>query len=164
MLVEHGVGLGELVELAEQVELEVHVLEHRLDDEIGIGDGGDVGRAGEQGHALVDVVIGHPAARGADAVVLLDRRETLLERIGRGFDQRDRNADIGKAHGNAAAHGAGAEHRHAPHLVRLGAGGNVGDFRSVALGEEDVAQRFRVGRVDELEERVALELQALVDR
>ena len=42
---EHRARLGDRVELAEDLLLDLHVLEHRLDDEVGVLEGVEVGRA-----------------------------------------------------------------------------------------------------------------------
>ena len=75
---EDRAGLGNLVELGEDFLLQRHVLEHRLDDEVGVGDVGKIGRALDQRHPLVDIVSGDRTARRADAVVLLDHAEAAL--------------------------------------------------------------------------------------
>ena len=47
--------LGDLVELAEHLLLDVHILEHRLDDEVAIGEVVEAERRLEQPHRLLDL-------------------------------------------------------------------------------------------------------------
>ena len=48
--------LGDLVELAEHLLLDVHILEHRLDDQVAIGERVEVERRLQQAHRLLDLV------------------------------------------------------------------------------------------------------------
>ena len=49
-------GLAMPSSLREHVLLDVHVLEHGLDDQVAVGERLEVERAGEQAHALLDVL------------------------------------------------------------------------------------------------------------
>ena len=72
--------LADRVELAEDVLLELHVLEHRLDHDVLVGEGALVERAGEQAIRVLDV-LGLDAARLRRALVVLAHHgEALVER------------------------------------------------------------------------------------
>ena len=53
-----------------------------------------------------------PALLHRALVVLLDDRRDPVERLLRGLQHRHRHARVGEVHGDAAAHGAGADHGH----------------------------------------------------
>ena len=156
--------LGDLVELREDLLLDIHFLEHRLDDEVGVRDVVHIGAAGQQAHALLDVGLGHPAAGHRDVVVLLDRPEAAIQRLLRGLDDGDRDAGIGEVHRNAAAHGSGTDDGDLLDRARFRALRHVEHLGGLALGEEQVALRLRLIAGHELHERIALALQAFLER
>ncbi len=92
-----------------------------------------------------------------------DRVEAARERGIVGLDHLHGNAGIGEAHGDAAAHGAGADHRGTANFGRLD-GGDLGKLRRFALGEEDVALCLRFFARDEFEKQRALARQRPLDR
>ena len=70
-----------------------------------------------------------------------------------------------EVHRDAAAHRAGADDRRRRSIcARRRVLGDVGNLGGCALGEESVAQRARFRRLHELDEQLALEPQALVER
>jgi len=79
----------------------------------------------------------HPAKPGVE-ILLLD------------VEDSDRHADIGEAHGNAAAHGARADDADAIDRAWFHARRNAGNLAHFALGEKQVPQRARLGRLFEL--------------
>ncbi len=107
------------VELGEDPFLEVHLLEHRLDHDIGMRRRIEPDGAVDQAHAALDLAGGEPAAGGGRPVIGGDPVEPLLQSVAAGLDQRDRDAGIGEAHRDAAAHRAGADHRGAVDRPRL---------------------------------------------
>ena len=109
------------------------------------------------------LVRGERAARGCAAIMRGHRVEAARERRVVGLDHLHGDAGIGEAHGDAAAHGAGADHRGAPDFGGLG-GGDLGKLRRLALGKEDVALRLRLLARDELEKQRALARQRPFDR
>ena len=74
-------GLAMRVEAGEHLLLDRHVLEHRLDDEVAVGEVVEGERAREQADALLDVRIGQPAALCARLVVPADDGEAAVERF-----------------------------------------------------------------------------------
>ncbi len=106
---EDGAGLGDAVELAENLLLDVHVLEHRFDDQIGILQIFQRQRRGQPAHAGFDFLHAEPALLGAVFVIAADDGDAAIERFLLGFDDGDRNADRQEVHRDAAAHGAGAD-------------------------------------------------------
>ena len=75
-----------------------------------------------------------------------------------------RDAGVGEVHGDAAAHGAGADDRRLLDVLGRRVRRHVGDLGRLALGEEDVALGLGLGRGDQLLEQLALALDALVER
>ena len=107
--------------------------------------------------------LGQPAACGSRTVVLRHRFEAACKSLRGAVDQRDRDAGIGKAHGNAAAHGAGADHGSALDVNRL-CRGDVRHLGSLTLSEEDVPLRLRLIPGDEFQEFRALARERIGDR
>ena len=130
------------VEIGEDAFFEPHFLEHRFDHDIGAPDCVDPDGAGDQAHAAVHLVGGEPAARHGGAVIGGDPVEAFPQQIVAGLDQGDRDAGIGKAHGDAAAHRAGADHGARGDRPRLCVRRHVRHLGRLALGEEDVALRL----------------------
>src|SRR5262249_47490464 len=161
---EHGVGRCDLVELREDCLLGGHVLEHRLDDDVGVSHRAQVCSAGDEAHALLDVLRREPAPGCGVRVVLADDAEATVERLLRHLDHRDRDTNIGEVHGDAAAHGAGTNHRRLADLPDRRVGRDVGDRGRPDLGPVDVALRLPLRRVQELEKELALARQALRKR
>src|SRR5512135_1263371 len=151
------------VELPEDVLLDVHPLEHRFDHDIGVLRRGEVERRGDERHPLVHVLLPEAPFGHGVGVVLPDRRETAVERLLLHLDQGHRDAGVYEAHGDAAAHGAGADDRRFPDVARRRVFRHVGDLGGLAFGEEHVAQRLRFGGVDQILEALALLLAAFVE-
>src|SRR5258706_7112754 len=161
---EYRAGLRDRIELAEDLLLDSHLLEHRLDDHVGVREIAKIERGLEESQAPIHFFLLEAAASDAVRVVLAYRREAAIERILRGFHDGDRNARVGEAHGDAAAHGSRADHARRLDLAYRRIGGKAGDLGHLALGEEHVALRARLRRIHEGHEKVALELHALVER
>ncbi|MNZ66335.1 hypothetical protein D3C78_845560 [compost metagenome] len=157
---EDGAGLAYLVEGGEHLALDLHALEHRLDHQVGVGQVGVVEGAGQQGHALLDLLLGQLAALGADLVVLADLRQAAIQRLALLLEQHHRHADVGEVHGDAAAHGAGADHRDLADRAQRQGGVDAGHLAGLALGEEQVAQGLGLRRVHGLLEQLLLAGQA----
>src|SRR5439155_95958 len=86
------------------------------------------------------------------------------ERLARDLDHRDGDGRVGEVHRDPAAHRAGAQHGRPPDLLRRRVGRDVGDLRGLALGEEEVALRLRLRRVQQLEEELPLTGESRVER
>ncbi len=147
---EHSVRLADLVEPLEDLLLDAHLLEGRLDDDVGAGDRLIARRLADQRQALRLVFGADAALLHHVLIVLIDACEAAVERFRRAFEDLNRDAGIGEAHGDAAAHRAGADHRGRRELARLHRGIDVGHLRRLALGEEGVAQGLRLLRGDQL--------------
>ena len=133
-------GLGDLVEFLEHGLLDADFLEYRLDDQVGILEIVIGHRALQHAHALVQFFLGQLALLHAVFVVLADRGHALVQRFLLHFEHRHRNSRIQEVHGDAAAHGAGADHADLGDLARRGVVGHVGNFRRRALAGEGVTQ------------------------
>ncbi len=157
-------GLADRVELAEDLLLDRHQLEHGLDDEVAILQVAELQRAGQKPHPLLDVLLAHAAFLGRRLVVLADGLEAALQRLGLGLDHRHRQAGVEEVHGDAAAHRAGADDADALHRQGLRILRHVGDAGGLPLGEEHVALRRRLRAFHQRHEKLALVLDALVER
>ena len=160
---ENRLRLAGGIELGEDFLLQFEVLEHRLDHNVGIGDFGIVGGAGDQAHAALDIVLAQLAALDGDAVVLADDFHAAVECAVADFEQRHWNPRVGEAHGDAAAHGAAADDRRLADFALRGVFGQALDLRRLPLGEKDMAHGGGFRRGDELPEQFALALERLVD-
>ena len=160
---EDGAGLGDLVELAENVLLDVHVLEHRLDDEVGVLQVVKAERRGEAAHARFDFLHREAALLGAVLVILADDGDAAVERLLLHFNDRHRNADAEEVHRDAAAHGAGADDADRFDRQRLHVRRQAVDLGGLALGEEDMALGGRLQPAHQLHEFAALDLHAFFE-
>ncbi len=159
-----GVGLCDLVERGEHLLLDGHLLEHRFDDDVGVLQHVVARHRRDEAHALLDIGGGEAALRSGRLVVLPDIADAALELRGVGIENRNRNARIRKAHGDAGAHGARADHRGARDWHRPDVLGDARNLGGRALGEEDVAQRPAFRRHHAGFENLALAFDALIER
>ena len=155
---------GEAIEIAEYLFLDIHFLEHSFDNDVSIRHRCKIGAAFHQLVAALHLGIAQAPALERGAVVLSDHVEPAGQCFFRGFDDGHRNAGIGEAHGDAAAHGAGADDGGTLDIVGLCIFRQVGDLGRRALGEEYMALGFRLIAILQLNELVVFEFQSLVDR
>ena len=102
--------LGDLVELAENLLLDLHILEHGLDDQVAIGEVLELERRLQQPHRAFDLLGGHPPLGRGRLVILAHHAGAAVERVLRHLDDRHRDAGAEEVHRDAAAHRAGADH------------------------------------------------------
>jgi len=133
-----------------------------FDHDVGVGDPVEIGGTGDAGEPCVGFVRGEAAARRCAVVMLGHRVEAARERFAIGLDDGHGHAGIGEAHGDAAAHGAGADHRCPRDVARLRIG-EFGELGRLALGKEDVALGLRLLAGDEVQEQRALAFERLLD-
>jgi hypothetical protein len=161
---EDRAGLGHAVELAEHFLLDAHLLEDGLDDEVGVLEVLVGERGLEERHALAHLRLGEPPLLHRALVVLADGGEPAVERLLLRLQDGHGDARVEEVHRDAATHGARADHAH----LRDGAArrvlGHVGNLRGRALAEERVAQGPRFRAVHEVDEKLALDADALVER
>ena len=140
-------GLAILSSLREDLLLHVHVLEHRLDDEVAVGERVEVERRAEQAHraSRPRSCVSRPFLARA-LVILADDAEAAVERLLLHLDDRHRNAGGEEVHRDAAAHRAGADDADLLDRQRRRVVRHVGDLAGLALGEEEVALRARLRR------------------
>ena len=156
--------LADRVELAEDLLLDIHLLEHRFDHDVGLGKGTVVGDPVDQRHALIHLLLRDPPARDRARVVLADDPEPLVQGLGRAFENPYRDAGVGEVHGDAAAHGAAADDGGAADRQHRGVGRHVGHLGRLALGKEQVALAARLVRSQAFAEQRPLLSQALLER
>ena len=161
---QHAAGLGHLVELGEDLLLQLHVLEHGFDDHVGFGEIGVIGRALDEAHALGLVLRREAAALDHRVIGAFEHAQAPLQSLVAGVEHRNRDAGVGEADGDAAAHCARADNAGLGDRAGLGVGGNVGDLAGRALREEDVDRALALGRQLRLVAELFLDQQALVER
>ena len=132
------------VEIAKQAALDLHILEHRLDDQIGLGQGDKVERAGQPGHARLDLLLRQLALFGARLVSAADSQHAALKSVRFGLDNRHRQAGVEEIHCNAAAHRAGADDPDFFDAPRRRIRRETGDFADLPFGGEDITQGLRL--------------------
>ena len=153
---EDRAGLGDLVEPAEHLLLHVHVLVHRLDDEVAVGERGEIERRRQQPHGLGHLLFGQLPLRRAGLVILAHQAGAAVERLVAHLDDRHGDARRQEVHRNAAAHRAGADHSDLADRARFGVFGQAIDLGRLALGEEEIALRRRLLAAHQLHEQFAL--------
>ncbi len=90
--------------------------------------------------------------------------EAAVERLLLDLEERDRDAGIGEVHRDAAAHRARADDAGGLDRALRRVGRHVLHLGGLALGEEVVALRRRLGGRQQLHEQLALALHAFVER
>ena len=135
---EHGARLHGRIELLEDLLLEIEVLEHRFDHDVGVRDCPVVEHALDQVQAFIALGFGDPAAAHHASIVRGDHGQALVECFLADLEYLDRNARVGEAHGNAAAHEAAAHRGRAGDGLGRRVPGHVGDARRLPLREEHV--------------------------
>ncbi len=136
---QHGVCLAELIETAEQLLLEVHVLVHRFDDHVGVTHHTQIGDWRDVFQALGYLRFAQAPALDRTLIVAAHAFHAAFERIGIVFDERYRYRGVGETHRNAAAHGASPDYRGALHATARCVLVHTGNFSCCALSEEQVA-------------------------
>ena len=104
-----GARLADFAQLAADLLLQAEILEHRLDHQIAITKVGMGQTALKQSHALGHLVGGHFAPGGAGLVIAPHDAQPAVQRLGADLHQAHGDPGIGEVHGDAAAHGAGAD-------------------------------------------------------
>ena len=105
--------LGDGVDFGEHLLLERHAFEHGLDDDVRLFETvvGELRR--DERHALVHGRLREAALLHGARVVLADGGHAAIERLLAGLLDDHGDAGVGVGHGDAAAHGAGADDRRA---------------------------------------------------
>ena len=113
---EDGALRRDSVKFGEHLLLDIHVLEHRLDDEVGAGGFGKTDPAADTANASLGFRIGHAALGAARLYLFAAIVDRLVPRLVIHLDQPHREAALGEGEGDASTHGAAADD------------GHVGDF------------------------------------
>ncbi len=151
------------IDLLPDLLLDRDLLEHRLDHDVAIGDGVVIEHRLDARQALFHLLRGQAAALDAGFIIAADALHAAVERLLRRVGDLHGVAVIGKAHRDAAAHCAGADHRGDVGRPQWRVARDVGQFGGLALGEEGVAQGARLFRIDLLLEEPALADAAFVE-
>ena len=156
--------LAILSSFGEDLLLQRHVLEHGLDDEVGLAEVLHLQRRRELGEAVGGLRLGDAPALGVGRERVLDAVDAAVERLLRGLDDGHGEAAVEEGEADAGAHGAGAEDADGLDVAQLGVGADARQVGGLALGEEGVLQRAGVGAGRRLAEHLALARLAFVDR
>jgi hypothetical protein len=160
---EDRAGFHNRVEPGKDVLLDVHAFEHRLDDEVAVGQAVETETPLQHAHPLFDVVHSEAAALGAGLVVSPHDAQAAVERFLLHFDDGYRNAGVEEIHRDAAAHRAGADDAHLLDRNERRVVRHVGNLVGDALGEEGIALRRRLGARHELDKQFALGLKPVFE-
>ena len=161
---EDGLVRADLVELLEHLVLDFHLLEDRLDHQVGLSQVAVVGGPANTADPSRAFVVGKPAFGERFLVGRADFREAAVQRLLRLVDHHRGNPGIREGHGDAAAHGAEADHAHPANGPHGRALLELAGLLRLALGEEHVPQGPRLLAAQELEEGFAFQPQGLVER
>ena len=139
-------GLATASSLANTSFFSGHVLEHRLDDEVGVGEGLELETRREMGDAARAFVGAEMRPRlTLLSMRLADALGAPVERGLVGLDDGHRQPGVEEGERDARAHGAGADDADRLDLARLHVRADVGNVGGLPLGEEGVLQRAGVG-------------------
>ena len=103
-------GLAVGVQSAKDFLLDAHFFKYSFDNQINVGQVGIIGYAADQRHALFQRGFVQAAALDAHAIGITGALHGLVAGLCSDFQYLDRDAGVGKAHGNAHAHGAATDH------------------------------------------------------
>src|SRR5213082_3416022 len=144
------------IEPPEYLLLDLEVLVHRLDDDVRAGERRILAHAPNEAERGVGLRASQAPARDRGVVALPDDTEAALEGLRRELEQRHGDAGVGEGHGDAPAHGAGADHGGTVDGERAHLGSEAWNPAGLALREEQVHQRLALRAVAALDERLAL--------
>ncbi|MNE29581.1 hypothetical protein D3C80_1230710 [compost metagenome] len=154
-------GLAHPVEGAKHRLLDRQVLEYCLDHQVSVSQVGIVEGALQQAHALFELRGGQLAAGDAAFVVFADLRQATVQRLGLELQQAHRQTRVDEVHGDAGAHGAGADHGDLSDAAQRGGSVDTRHPQSLAFGEELVTQCRGLGVLQGFAEQCLLACQAL---
>ena len=160
---ENGVGACHRGELGERGLLQVHVLEHRLHDDVDVTEAVIAHRRSNERECAFHRLRRHSALRHRRRVVLADDRHATVERGLIHVLEQNRNAGIRVRHGDAAAHGAGANDSSTRDRTRGRVFWHARNPAGLALREEHVPHRFRLDRQDAVGEQLDFASRAAVE-
>ena len=136
---ENRAGLSQPSELREQALFYAHVFECAFNDEIGRARLSEFEAAHDLRQARVALLGPHAAALHEAPIGGLDVGPTALQGRLCHFDERHGNARIGERHGDAAAHGTGADDGDCLDLAGARVPGKIRNFGHFAFGREQMA-------------------------
>ncbi len=151
------------IQVLENLALDLHVLEHRLDAQIHAAKRGIFQRRRDQRQAPFEAGLVERALAQCTLVIAADIGKAAIEGVLLGLQQHHGQAGIDQAHGDAAPHGAGADHADFADGSHRRVIGHIENMRRRPLGLKYVPQRRRLGRQHESGEQFPLPLQALLE-
>ena len=158
---EDSARLRHLVQLAEDLLLERHAFEDGFDDHVDFAEAVVGERGADASHPLVHLFLRKAAFLHRVRVVLANGSEAAVERCLIGFLEKYRDSRIRENHGDAAAHGAGANHSGLVDRNLYDVFRDAGNLRHFAVAEEDVDQSLGLVRKEAFLEKLGLALARL---
>ena len=153
------------LELAEDLLLHAHLLEHRLEHEVAVLEALVRGRAGDDRAQEARLVLGQPPARGGVVELLADVRDSGVDDVLVEVADDERELEpADEQRGELARHQPRAEDAHLPDRARLGVGHAHLPLRAPLHEIERVERRLRLAAEDQVGDRLFLLAVALFDR
>ena len=156
-----GARLHDAVEFFEDFFLDAHLFKHRFNHHVCSFQVVVAQRGAQQAHALLVLVLLELAFFDLRFVVLADGGDAAVQRVLLHLQHLDGKAGVKKIHGNAAAHGAGANDGNRLDAALRRVGGHVGDLGCCALGHEQMTQGAGFWCPHQVDEELALEQHAV---
>ena len=156
-------GLHRRIEGLEDGFLDLHVLEDRLDHDVGLRQVCVSHGGFDQRHALLDLFLRHAAFFRSVFVVAADGGHAAIECFLLHFEQDHRDAGVDEVHGDAAAHRAGADDCGRFDRTLGGVVWHIRNLARRALREKGMPQRLGAHRLDQLVKERALDFHAFVE-
>ena len=157
-------GLGDRVQLREDLLFDLHVLEHGFHHQVNLAERRVVQGRRNETHTLLDLFRRESASPGAAFIVAAHYCQALVQKFLIGFEDGDREPGIGEVHGNAAAHRAGPDDTHFLNGAGRGVFRHIADLCRGPLGKENMALSGRLLAGQNLAEEFLLLGQAFVKR
>ncbi|MNQ73657.1 hypothetical protein D3C85_883960 [compost metagenome] len=159
---EDDILANQRLDLAQQILFDCEVFENGLDHQLGRGELCPVGAGIQPGQLAIGPVLTDSSCLDAPLVVAGNPLLAPLEGGGVLLQQHDLESGLKESQGNAAAHRAGSDHRHAVDRARL-ALLQLYALARQALGEKQMAEGESLGRQAKTLEHFTLGSQRKVD-
>ena len=140
----NGPRFGCPIQLGENFFLELEIFECCLNDQISLTGGAIVEAGRNQTEPAHHLGLIDAAAVDHAPIVLGDHTHAPVQGVLRSLDRRHRDARIGEAHDDTAAHRASADDGTRRDRPRLDILTDTGNFRGFPLGKKGIAQRLRL--------------------
>ena len=149
------------IKLSEYFLFDIHILEHRLDHQIAIGEI-VIGQAGGQyAHRIFDLLFCHAAALGGVFIIFADHTDSAVQRFFFQLDYGHGNAGGQEVHTDATSHRSGAQYADFLDWDQINFGINAVNLVGCPLGKEIMLHGSRLGAGHQFHEQFALFFHAI---